>query len=136
MRVAQICRGWSLIELMIAIAVIGLLLSIAVPGYQQYLLRAYRAAGIELLLAAAQCQERVRAAEVRYDTSRCIPTDPAGRYAFRFLDDGNTGTGFTVMADPVAAQQGDACGSLGLDQSGWRSISGPADRLRRCWEGR
>jgi len=128
--------GWSLLELMIATALIGLLLAIAVPGYQQYLLRAHRVSAIELLLSAAHCQERIRAAELRYDTARCLPSDPSGRYQFQFLDGTPASMGFTLLAEPLSAQRDDPCGGLSLDQSGWRDISGPAERLRRCWETR
>lgn len=128
--------GWSLLELMIATALIGLLLAIAVPSYQQYLLRAHRVSAIELLLSAAHCQERIRAAELRYDTGRCLPSDPSGHYQFQFLDGATAGMSFTLLAEPISAQRADPCGGLSLDQSGWRDISGPAERLRRCWETR
>ena len=130
-------RGVSLIELVIATGLLALLLGLAVPGYQQYVLRGHRTAAIELLLDAARCQERVYAREFRYDTTRCPIQDPSGRYRVRVEPADTVGAlAYAVIADPQGSQRSDPCGSLVLDQTGRRTVSGSAESLRRCWAGR
>ncbi len=129
--------GFTLLELMIVLLLITLLVAMAVPGYQQYLQRSHRVSAAEALLAAASCQQNIYAAEFHYDTRRCIPIDPGGRYSYRMepTDTAST-TVFAVIASPLGAQQEDSCKELSLDQSGWRAISGPEEIQRKCWEGR
>lgn len=59
-------RGVTLLELLVTLAVIGLLGSIAYPTYRAQLLRAHRSEAIEALLAAAAAQERHFLAQGRY----------------------------------------------------------------------
>lgn len=137
MKNAPSSPGFTLLELMIVLLLITLLTAMAVPSYQQYLARNYRAGAIEILLSTAGCQQNIFASEFRYDTRRCIPNDPSGNYEFRIEPDNTASTTvFTVIASPVGAQQQDPCQELSLNQSGWRDISGPAGLARKCWEGR
>ncbi|HET6563868.1 MAG TPA: type IV pilin protein [Xanthomonadales bacterium] len=129
--------GFTLLELMMVLLLVTLLLAMAVPSYQQYMLRVHRATAIEALLAAAGCQQQVYAERFSFDTRRCLPGNGDGNYNFR-MDPPDTAstTVFTVIATPLAAQQLDRCKELILDQSGWRSIGGPEELQRKCWEGR
>lgn len=130
-------KGFTLLELMIALLLITVLVAMAVPSYQQYLLRNHRVNAIETLLAAASCQQAIYAAEFRYDTRRCLPAEPSDRYNYRMEPaEAASTTVFTVIARPMGVQQQDSCYELLLDQSGWRSTSGPEDSKRKCWEGR
>ena len=122
---------------MIACAVAALLLCIAVPSYKAYLHRVHRSSAMEFMLAVAACQERIYAAGASYDTRQCLDTDPIAAYEFRMQPHETAESiAFTVVAEPVGDQGSDPCGSLSLDQSGARSISGSAERTRKCWEGR
>lgn len=122
---------------MIALVLATVLLAMAVPSYQQYRLRVNRTTAIETLLAIASCQQGIYAQDFRFDTRRCLPESQDGLYRYR-MDPPDTAstTVFTIIATPLAAQQLDGCEELSLDQSGWRSISGPAELQRKCWEGR
>lgn len=131
------CHGFTVLEIMIACVVAAILLCIAIPSYQGYLHRAKRSSAIELMLAVAACQERIYATEWSYDTRRCLTSDSTAAYRFS-LEPHQTAElfSFAVIAEPVGDQGSDPCGSLSLDQSGTRSITGPDERTRKCWEGR
>ena len=129
--------GYSLLELLIVCGLLAILLSLAVPTYTQYLARSHRSAAIEKLLAAAACQQRLFAREFGYDTRQCLPSDTGEFYTLRFEPAAQADlAAFTVVADPLGSQIRDPCGSLSLDDTGRRDISGPAEWSRKCWEGR
>ena len=129
--------GFTLLELVFALAVIAVLLALAVPTYQRYVQRGERAEAVRLLLAAAACQERVRAQGGYYDTSRCLEGVAASAYAFRIEPpDDPASLAFTLVAEPKQARGDDPCGSLSLDQAGTRGIGGSAEKLAACWGGR
>lgn len=128
--------GLSLLELVVALAIVAILLAVAVPSYRGYVQRADRADAVRRLLAAVACQERIRASSGHYDTTRC--GDPGGEaYSLRFMPAGVTDTlEFMAIAEPLRPDAADRCGSLAVDQAGTRSISGSAGGLSACWGGR
>lgn len=129
--------GMSVIEIVIATGIAALLLSLAIPGYRQHTIRANRVAAIELLVDAARCQGRIYANEFRYDTTRCVLSDPNGYYRLQFDPAETSGTiVFTVSAVPQGHQARDPCGTMTLDHAGNRAIGGVETDLRRCWQGR
>jgi Tfp pilus assembly protein PilE len=92
---------------------------------------------IRLLLTAAACQERHRARTGAYDTTRCAGN--SGNEFYHLIiepEDQPSSSEFVLIAEPLARQQHDICGILSLDQSGTQGISGPEDRLQKCWAGR
>ena len=126
-------RGFGLLELMIALLVVAVLLGFAIPSYRQYVSRAHRAEAVRTLLAAAECQERIRAETGYYDTSRCASDLDNRHYTFRVEPaDELASLTFTVLSTP---RQPDHCGTLALDQAGTRSAGGGAD-VADCWSGR
>ena len=130
-------RGFSLLELLVVLTIFGLLLSVAVPSYQKYTYRGYRADAVRSLLAIAACQERVRAASGYYDTRRCL--DGLDQVNYRFAlepADLASANRFTARAIPLGSEPGEACGTLSIDQAGTRAISGDPERRLRCWNGR
>ena len=133
------CRrppGFSLLELVIVVAVLAVLLTIAVPSYQRYIQRAHRAEAIRMMLAIAECQERVRAQTGFYDTSRCLDAFDSESHELRIEPpDSTESLEFTIVAEPRPGRE-DSCGDLSLDQAGTRGISGGLDDLRKCWSGR
>ena len=104
-----ICRvlkhrcGFTLLELLIVCALMATMLSFAIPAYQSYLQRVYRTTALEVLLAAAACEERIHARDFSYDTNRCLPLPAEGdAYAFGF-EPGQTASAsaYVVIASPM-----------------------------------
>ncbi|GMR15516.1 MAG: type IV pilin protein [Gammaproteobacteria bacterium] len=131
-----IVHGMTLIELLIVLAVMGILLSIAIPGYSSYMLRVHRSEAIRLLLQASICQQRIYAGSGSYDTSQCQPVSEHQRYRISYASPNAQEQSYMAMASPQGAQLDDPCGSLSLDQNGTRGISGSNMSAVKCWSGR
>lgn len=143
--------GFTLIELMIVVAVIGILAAVAYPAYTRHVQRAHRAEARAVLLEAAQYMERYYAANASY-ASASLPArlqySPAGsdasgaRYT---LTVDATATTYTLTATPraqSAAPAGttpptDGCGALGIDQLGRKTAADASDsngtKVDSCW---
>lgn len=133
MRNTSTNRGFTLLELVTVLAVLAILLTMAVPTYQKYLLRVHRTEAVSALLQVASCQEIVFASQGQYDTTRCAPSE-LEHYSIR-LEPAETAasSAFVAWADPAGAQTADPCGSLGLDQTGLRQVSGNEIDAGKCW---
>jgi type IV pilus assembly protein PilE len=128
--------GMTLIEIILVVGLLALLLSLALPNYQAYLERGRRVDAVRLLLTAAACQERHRARKGSFDTTRCGGSSSNEFYQLSIEPAGQTSShSFVLTAEPINQQQHDICGSFSLDQSGTQGISGPAEKLRKCWAG-
>ncbi len=129
-------KGMTLIELVIVVAVMGILLAIAVPGYSGYMLRVHRSEAIRMLLQASMCQERIYAGRGLYDTGLCRPSSEHQRYRITYASPDTQDRNYLALAMPQGAQLDDPCGSLSLDQSGIRGIGADDISVVKCWSGR
>ena len=128
--------GFSLLELVIVLAVIGVLLTLAIPSYQRYTQRVHRAEAIRMMLAIADCQERVRAGTGFYDTSSCGEGFNSDSHELRIEPPDSTASlEFTIVAQ-LRQGSDDTCGNLSLDQTGSRGISSNQATVSKCWGGR
>ncbi len=130
------CHGVTLIELVIVVAVMGILLAVATPGYRNHMLRVHRTEAIRLLLQASMCQERINASRGSYDTGLCQPVSEQQRYQLTYASPDTQGLAYVAIAIPTGAQLADPCGSLLLNQNGARSISAMDVDAVKCWNGR
>ena len=130
-------RGFSLLELMIALLILSILLGFAVPSFHRYMQRAQRAEAVRMLLAVAACQERIRAQTGHYDTARCLDAFESAHYTVSVEPPDDAASNlFTLIAEPLGPGPDDVCGALSLDQSGTRRIEGDAAVTAACWAGR
>lgn len=124
-------------ELMITIAIIGLLAAIAFPSYQSHILRTHRVAAASCLAEIAQQMERYYTSNLSYSgatipTLACI-TDEVGRYTFAFSTGEPTATTYIINAVPSGAQVKDVgCGTLSFTQAGVKGVTG-TDTAPNCW---
>jgi len=133
---ANSSRGVTLIELVIVVAVMGILVATAIPSYRSHMLRVHRSEAIRLLLQASMCQERIHASRGSYDTGLCRPASEQQRYQLAYEPPDARGRIYIAMAIPTGPQLADPCGSLALDQNGTRSISAVDISVMKCWNGR
>ena len=131
-------KGFSLIELMIVVAIVAILASIAYPSYQQYVLKSWRNTAAGCLLDLAQSMERRYTSNMSYvgaalPVASCTTENGiAARYTFSFPAD-PTAQAFTLRAVPSGAQSSDAqCGTLSINQAGVRSETGTGS-VQECW---
>jgi type IV pilus assembly protein PilE len=136
--------GFTLIELMIAIAVLAILVSIAFPAYQDYVRRAQRSTAKTVLLQAGQWVERYRIANNSYlNASANMPADfshspPTGKVQYN-ITAVTTSSGYTLQAvpDPSGGMVNDMCGTLEIDQTGAQLVliggTSQPGLVATCW---
>lgn len=110
--------GFTLIELMIVLAILAVLTAIAVPLYQEQVRKARRADAVRAVGELQLALERWRAENPSYANcagvgcgSGTYPTVPASGF-YTIAMSGQTATAYTITATPTGAQAGDRCGVL------------------------
>lgn len=128
--------GFTLIELMVAVAILGIILGVAIPSYQQWVLESGRADGKATLYQTAQALERCYTRFSAYNDGNCgvgngdTIDSEKGKYQVSVTSDATT---FDLTATPQAPQdKDDECANLTLDHTGARGKSGTGD-LDDCW---
>lgn len=136
-------RGFTLIEMMIVVAIGGILLAVALPSYQSQMVRTRRAAAAACTAELAQFMERVYASNIRYDqnagAATALPATPcqtelAAHYSFGFASGQPAQRSFVINATPQGGQaaRDTACGTLSLDQANVKGQGGTGTAAT-CW---
>ena len=125
--------GFSLIEIMVVVAIIGILASIALPSYNDHARKTRRAAGASCVSAAAQQMERYYTTQLTFVGAPAVGTLTAicepETLTFYTFSTSNLGTKtYTVSAAPTGKQAGDSCGTLSINQAGTKSPT-----TTGCW---
>ena len=139
-------KGFTLIELMIAVAVIGILSAIAYPNYISYVKRAHRSEAKTVLLQDATILERNFTLANRYDNTLnngngnatggliILQAPASGTPTYNILISSTTpATDFTLTATPTGSMAGDACGSFTLNNVGVQGVTGGTLSVADCW---
>lgn len=120
--------GFTLVELMIVIAIMGVLGSLAYPSYVSHVKKANRADGIDSLLAlAGRMEEYYMNNDTYVDATVASVTSSDGLYTLSIT--AQTAFAYTIQATPVG---GDSyCGNLTLNSLGAKGTS--AGTVANCW---
>jgi type IV pilus assembly protein PilE len=119
-------KGFTLIELMIVVAIVAILAAIAIPMYNEQVRKGRRAEASRFVGDLQLSLERWRAENPSF--AACSPT-PCGSGDYPVPPDSSTSpfytiaivsptaTGYSITAEPVGVQDGDRCGILTIDPS-------------------
>lgn len=129
-------RGFSLLEVMIVVVIVGILASIAYPSYREHVLRGNRVEGQALLMEAAARQERFYAQNNSYvtsDTNRSQLNVGESKYAKYYdLSVGANGSNGYLLTATQKFGDGD-CGNLTLNEQGVKGRTGSGKTVEECW---
>ena len=133
---AKKSKGFTLIELMITVAIVGILAAIALPAYSQYIARGKRAEARAAILQAEGWLERFYTENNTYTTATdtnatfntrysSIPSSGAANYSITLVVS-TASASFTITAAPLGSMTGDKCGSYLKNNVTSLAISGSA----------
>ncbi len=146
--------GFTLLELMITVAIIAILAAIAYPGYLDQVRKTRRSDAVAALLKTAQVLERCYTEYNAYDNTSCPAVDDSDgtklASVYASTDEGYYTLGatvlnasaFTLQAIPNGDQANDKCRTLTYNHIGIKGVSqdvdgdgavGDRDDIRACW---
>lgn len=134
-------RGFSLIELMVVVAIVGILAAIAYPSYIEYVNRGKRAEAKAALMEGAQLLERYFAVQGTYldAANNLAPVFPtavgdAGSTTYNIAVSGNpTATSFLLEATRANSMAADACGDFRVSHTGAHTLANATRSAGECW---
>jgi type IV pilus assembly protein PilE len=143
---ARPAAGFTLIELVIALAIVAITTSIAASSYRRYLQRGHRVEAVHALLVAAAEQEKFHLANGRYgdrldalagEDPPGLPVasrTPGGRYLLSVPT--ADAAGYRVVATATDDSGDSSCSNFSIDESGRRTATdlGGSDSTARCWQ--
>ena len=135
--------GFTLIELMVVVAVVAILVAIAYPSYHDAVRKGHRGQAKADLVDLAQRAERYRTVNGSYggflvagDDAQS-PRQGDARYTVARTDDGSDPNAFVLKATPRDAQARDVrCMTLTINQAGQKGVEGdpaPTGQATDCW---
>ncbi len=139
-------KGFTLIELMIAVIIVAILAAIALPSYQSHMTKTRRATATACLMQYSQLMERYYSASFSFDVDidgdaseeQAAETLPANQCSndlssyYNFSLEALAASTYTLQAVPTSAMDDSACGTLKLNQAGTRTETG-SSTAEYCW---
>lgn len=138
-------NGFTLIELVIAMVIIGILAAIAIPSYVAYIQRSNRAEARGQLLMLAHWMEKWRTQNGRFDDpanannppptipGTLLQSPPTGAPKYNIAV-AATALGYTATATATGSMTGDVCTTMAIDQAGARTFTtGGGGTQEICW---
>ena len=141
-------KGFSLLELLIVLAILAVFITIAYPGYQTSITRARRSDGQTALLDLANRLERYYSEQQSYEgatlgtgsSTDILPSSYSPQKWYRLVIASQTDTNFTIEAIPGNVQASDdlLCQTLTFNSLGLKGIlsgpkGAPTGNLANCW---
>jgi type IV pilus assembly protein PilE len=126
-------RGFTLIELMIVVAIVTILAAIALPSYTRYVLKTRRTAAMACVSEYSNYMERFYTTNLTYVGASTAPAldcrsaQRTGSY-YTITATSQSASAYQLTATPYGGQASDSCGALGMDQKGTRTASDTT-----CW---
>ena len=117
-------RGFTLIELMIVVAIVAILAAVVLPGYQEQIRRGNRASAQAQMMDIANREQQFFLANRQYSNALCvIPNEISGKYTCAIaIDNSATPPTFTITFTATGSQAVD--GNLGLNSLGVKTPAG------------
>lgn len=126
-------RGFTLVELVVVMAIAAILAAIAIPNYSEYVLRSNRSSAQAFISDVATRQAQFFMDRRTYATTVAalnmpVPNEIATRYDVAIAVNAGPPLTYTVRATPTGPQAHDRCGALTIDQAGTKTAA-----ASRCW---